>query len=75
MALGPLVRLQVPSDMVRTVEFLIRNHLQMSMAAFRRDTDDPEVVRQFANLVATETNLKMLCLMTSSMSRPSAPTR
>ena len=64
MVLGPLVRLQVPSDIVRTVEFLIRNHLQMSMTAFRRDTDDPEVVRQFANLVATENNLKMLCLMT-----------
>ena len=64
MVVGPLVRLQAPPDMAQTVEFLIRNHLQMSMAAFRRDTDDPEVVRQFANLVATESNLKMLCLMT-----------
>ena len=64
MVLGPLVRLQMPSDAIRTVEFLIRNHLQMSLTAFRRDTEDPEVVRQFANLVGTETNLKMLCLMT-----------
>ena len=64
MVLGPLVRLQMPPDIIRTVEFLIRHHLQMSRVAFRRDTDDPEVVRQFANLVGTETNLKMLCLMT-----------
>jgi [protein-PII] uridylyltransferase len=36
----------------------------MSLAAFRRDTDDPEVVRQFSELVGVETRLKMLCLMT-----------
>ena len=47
-----------------TVEFLIRNHLQMSQVAFRRDVDDPHVVGQFADLVGTEEHLKMLCLMT-----------
>ncbi len=64
MVLGPLTRLQLPRDAIRTVKFLIRNHLQMSRVAFRRDTEDPEVVRQFANLVGTESNLQMLCLMT-----------
>mgnify|MGYP003694336921 CR=1 FL=1 len=39
-------------------------HLKMSVAAFRRDTEDPEVVRQFAELVGVEERLKMLCLMT-----------
>ena len=32
--------------------------------AFRRDTEDPEIVRQFAELVGVEERLKMLCLMT-----------
>jgi len=33
----------------------------MSLAAFRRDTEDPDIVRQFAALVGTEERLKMLC--------------
>ena len=61
---GPLRRLRVAPDAIRTVEFLIRHHLEMSQAAFRRDTEDPEVARQFARLVGTEDRLKMLCLLT-----------
>ena len=61
---GPLRRLRVPPGSSRTVEFLIRHHLQMSVAAFRRDGEDPEVARQFARLVGTEDRLKMLCLLT-----------
>jgi [protein-PII] uridylyltransferase len=61
---GPLRRLKVPPESIRTVEFLIRHHLQMSVAAFRRDSEDPEVARQFARLVGTEDKLKMLCLLT-----------
>jgi [protein-PII] uridylyltransferase len=59
-----LERLQLPPASCATVEFLIQNHLQMSVAAFRRDTEDPEIVRQFAELVGTEEHLKMLCLLT-----------
>ena len=47
-----------------TVEFLIANHLAMSQVAFRRDTEDPEIVRKFAGLVGVEERLRMLCLMT-----------
>ena len=36
----------------------------MSLVAFRRDTEDPEIVRQFADLVGIEERLKMLCLLT-----------
>ena len=64
MVSGPLRRLRVPPESSRTVEFLIRHHLQMSVAAFRRDSEDPEVARQFARLVGTEDRLKMLCLLT-----------
>lgn len=59
-----LARVQLPPASCATVEFLIQHHLQMSVAAFRRDTEDPEMVRQFAELVGTEEHLKMLCLMT-----------
>jgi [protein-PII] uridylyltransferase len=59
-----LGRLKLPPEARDTVEFLIRNHLQMSRVAFRRDSEDPDVVRRFAALVGTEEHLKMLCLMT-----------
>jgi [protein-PII] uridylyltransferase len=47
-----------------TIDFLIRNHLKMSRVAFRRDTEEPEVVRQFASMFSTEEQLKMLVLLT-----------
>ena len=64
MAEGVLDRLHVTDEQREMVLFLIRHHLRMSLAAFRRDTEDPEIVRQFAALVGTEDRLKMLCLMT-----------
>jgi len=59
-----LERLQVTGERRETVLFLIRHHLRMSLAAFRRDTEDPDIVKQFASLVSTEERLKLLCLMT-----------
>ena len=59
-----LDRLEFPAEARQAIEFLVRNHLAMSQVAFRRDLDDPHVVGQFAHLVATEEQLKMLCLMT-----------
>ncbi len=64
MVSAPLRRLRIAPEAIRTVEFLIRHHLEMSVAAFRRDSEDPEVARQFARLVGTEDRLKMLCLLT-----------
>ena len=64
MALGALRRIRLSEPDIATVEFLIRHHLRMSTAAFRRDADDPEVVHQFARLVGTEQRLKLLCLFT-----------
>jgi [protein-PII] uridylyltransferase len=57
-------RLDLEPSARETVEFLVANHLKMSVAAFRRDTEDPEIVRQFAELVGVEDRLKALCLMT-----------
>ena len=64
LAAGVLDRLQVSPEARDTVLFLIRNHLRMSLVAFRRDTEDPEVVKEFAALLGTEDRLKLLCLMT-----------
>lgn len=62
---GPMLeRLGLPAEDRQDVLFLIGQHLQMSKVAFRRDTEDPAVVRNFASLVGTEERLKLLCLMT-----------
>ncbi len=57
-------RLGLDDDAAQTIDFLIRNHLKMSRIAFRRDTEEPEVVRQFASMFSTEEQLKMLVLLT-----------
>jgi [protein-PII] uridylyltransferase len=64
MAQAMLDRLGVTGEARATVEFLIEQHVAMSLVAFRRDTEDPGVVRTFARLVKTEERLKMLCLIT-----------
>ena len=64
MAEALLDRLRLPAEARDTVLFLIANHLRMSQVAFRRDTEDPEIVRAFAELVGVEERLKLLCLMT-----------
>ncbi len=56
--------LGIAGDPRQTVEFLIRNQLQMSLMAFRQDTSDPTVVGKFVELFSTEERLKMLCLLT-----------
>jgi len=64
MAQPMLERMGIAGQDRKDVLFLIGEHLQMSKVAFRRDTEDPAVVRQFAALVGTEERLKLLCLMT-----------
>jgi [protein-PII] uridylyltransferase len=59
-----LDRLELPPQSRQTVEFLIRNHLQMSRVAFRRDLDDPHVIKHYGDLVGSEERLKMLTLLT-----------
>ena len=64
MAAGMSRRLGLDAEASQTVDFLIRHHLKMSRIAFRRDTEEPEVVRQFASMFGTEEQLKMLVLLT-----------
>jgi len=64
MARDVLDRLQMVGEPRETVLFLIKHHLRMSLIAFRRDTEDPEIVKDFSAFIGTEERLKMLCLMT-----------
>jgi [protein-PII] uridylyltransferase len=64
MAREVVERLQIAGDAREMVLFLIKHHLRMSLVAFRRDTEDPDVVKEFASFIGTEERLKMLCLMT-----------
>jgi [protein-PII] uridylyltransferase len=57
-------RLGLDTQAREAIEFLIDSHLKMSVVAFRRDTEDPEIVRKLANDIGVEDRLKMLCLMT-----------
>ena len=64
MARDVVDRLHLPDDARDTVLFLIRHHLRMSLIAFRRDTEDPDIVKDFAAFIGTEQRLKMLTLLT-----------
>jgi [protein-PII] uridylyltransferase len=58
-----LARLELDAEQRDLIRRLIRNHLEMSLA-LRRDIFDVETIRAFAEKVASQSNLKMLCLMT-----------
>jgi len=47
-----------------TVEWLVLNHLLMSDVAQKRDLSDPRTVRDFANIVQSNTRLKLLLALT-----------
>ncbi len=52
-----------PAEAARVV-FLVRHHLSMVILSQKRDLDDPEVIRGFAELVSDTENLRMLTLHT-----------
>jgi [protein-PII] uridylyltransferase len=64
MAMEAVERLDLDANARETVLFLIRNHLRMSLVAFRRDTEDPDIVKDFSAFIGSEERLKMLTLMT-----------
>jgi len=59
-----LDKLQIPHDQAEKVVFVVKAHLEMSKIILRRDFSDPQVIRQFADMVGNAENLRMLCLLT-----------
>ena len=65
-------RLEFDPEERETVRRLIRNHLEMSMV-IRRDIFAPETIRTFAEKIGSQSQLKMLTLMTYGDIKSVAP--
>ncbi len=57
----------------RLVAWLVRNHLQLSLTAQKKDISDPQVVNAFAAMVGDETHLDYLYVLTCSDVRGTNP--
>lgn len=57
-------RLNLNVDASALVEWLVREHLTMAVTSQRSDISDPEVIRQFADLVGDISRLNYLLLLT-----------
>jgi [protein-PII] uridylyltransferase len=59
-----LDQLEIPPEQSQKVVFVVKCHLEMSKIILRRDFSDEHVIEQFADMVGTPDNLRMLCLLT-----------
>ena len=66
-------QLGLPPEHVELVAWLVEHHLSMSAYAQKRDIADPNVVREFAQLVGTEKQLFALYLLTVADIRGTSP--
>ena len=64
---------KIGRDDAQLVEFLVERHLAMSHVAQKQDVYDPEVVKAFADLVASERRLAALYLFTVADVRGTSP--
>jgi [protein-PII] uridylyltransferase len=69
--LGP--RLGLSAEEIETVAWLVRFHLLMSNTAFKRDIDDPQTIRDFAQRVQSPERLKLLTILTAADIRAVGP--
>jgi len=57
----------------RTVAWLVRHHLALSMTAQKKDISDPEIINEFAALVGDHTHLDFLYVLTVADVRGTNP--
>ncbi len=69
--IGP--RLGLTAEETESVAWLVLHHLSMSDAAFRRDLDDPQTIRTFADLVQSMERLRLLLVLTVADIRAVGP--
>lgn len=57
-------RLGLSEEETETVAWLVEHHLAMSQTAFKRDLEDPNLIRQFCDLVQSPERLRLLLILT-----------
>jgi len=57
-------RFGLPKESTELIMFLVHQHLTMSHLAFHRDTNDPQMIAEFASLVGNAETLAMLFVLT-----------
>jgi len=55
---------ELPEAHTQIIEWLVANHLSMSLVAQKRDISDPNVIANFARLVGSERQLELLYILT-----------
>lgn len=66
-------RHRISKENTDLIVFLVENHLTMSQIAQKRDLSDPEVIKEFADLVKDERHLTALYLLTVADIRGTSP--
>jgi [protein-PII] uridylyltransferase len=57
-------RLGLDPEETETVAWLVENHLAMSHVAFKRDLEDPHLIRAFCDVVQSPERLRLLLILT-----------
>ncbi|MDR3518640.1 MAG: [protein-PII] uridylyltransferase [Azospirillaceae bacterium] len=68
-------RLGLSAEETETVSWLVRWHLIMSNAAFKRDLEDEKTIRDFVELVQSPERLRLLLVLTTADIRAVGPDR
>lgn len=69
LAINVARRLELDGATAHSLRLLIEQHLAMTQVSQRRDLEDPGVIRNFAGVIQTAENLRMLTLHTLADSR------